>query len=133
MIFGASLEDFNVTSNTPREDRSKLGQSKHEESLVILNAEESLKMKPKGSRISYHELIYLYSLLKKGQQSLAKIAIDHCISIDTLFKVKKEFDLPAAKLMFEKPITDRNLTTSPKIQKLIFDYLHTTRIPWTIK
>ena len=41
---GASLEDFNVSSNTPREDRSKLGQSKQRESLVILNAEESLKM-----------------------------------------------------------------------------------------
>ena len=25
---GASLENFNVTSNTPREDRSKLGQNK---------------------------------------------------------------------------------------------------------
>ena len=63
---GASLEDFNVSSNTPREDRSKLGHCKQGESLVILNAEESLKMKPKGSRISYHERIYLYSLLKNG-------------------------------------------------------------------
>ena len=120
-----------MSFNTPREDRSKLGQSKQGESLVILNAEESLNMKPKGSRISYHERIYLYSLLKKGQQSLASIAIDHSISIGMLYKVKKEFDLPAAKLMIEKPITDRNLATSPKIQKLISDYLHTTRIPWT--
>ena len=126
---GASLENFYVTSNTPREDRSKFGQNKQGESLVILNAEESLKIKPKSPWISYHERIYLYSILKKGQQSLARIAIDHNISIGTLYKFKKEFDLPAAKLMLEKPITYRNLTTSPKIQKLIFDYLNKTRIP----
>ena len=35
---GASLEDFNMTSNTSREYRSKLGKGKQGESLVILNA-----------------------------------------------------------------------------------------------
>ena len=130
---GKELEDFNVASNAPREDRLESSQNRHKESWVILGAEDSLKIKPKGSRLSYHERIHLYSLMKKSQQSLSMIAFEQSVSTSTLYKIKKEFERPVSKLVFEKPISDRILITSTKIQKLIAGYLSITRIPWTTK
>ena len=56
---GASLDDFNVNSNASEGDNSWLSQSKQDHNSVILYAEDSLKMKVKGSRISYHERVHL--------------------------------------------------------------------------
>ena len=128
-----SLDDFNVGSSRPGEDWAGPNQRNQAELVVISKAEDSLQTKQKGSRISYPERVHLYRLILQNKQRMSQIAIDYNVSMSTLYTIKKEMDRPVTKLRLEKPITNRNMINSSKIQKVIKDYLQSTRIPLTTK
>ena len=126
------LRRFKVTTSQ-FEDESERMRTRILNSSIMTRAEDSLKTKNKGKRISYQERIYLYKLMRKGEKLMAEIALEYSISLGTLYNIKKEFDTQIHELKLEKPITSRNLVESSWIQNLIRNYLASTKIPWSSK
>ena len=127
------LDEFKVDSSASEEDGSEPKESWQRGSSIISCAEDSLKKKPKGGRVSFHERVYLYNQMKKGERSLAWIAFENNLSLGTLYNIRREFDSPIHKLPLRKPITNRNLVESSTIQNFVRNFLSTSKTPWTSK
>ena len=127
------LEKFKVSWTKSKEDYIIEHECEREQSLLFNSAEESLQQKKKGSRISFHERVHLYRIMKQNKKSKAWISIDYNISLGTLHNIVKEFETPIQRLHLERSITSRNLIESPKLREKIESYLLTNRTPWTAK
>ena len=119
---------------------SNSGEDEHEQvkiieriSSILPSAEDSLKIKQKGQRISYHERVHLYKQMKKGEWSLAEIAVGNNLSLGTLYNIRKELDAKINDFTLEKSTTRRNLVESSMIQKIVSTYLSKTKTPWSSK
>ena len=71
--------------------------------------------------------------MKKGEWSLAEIAAENNLSLDTLYNIRKELDAKINDFTLEKPTTRRNLVESSMIQKIVSTYLSKTKTPWSSK
>ena len=105
------LRRFKVNASQS-EDESERERTRIVNTSIMTRAEDSLKTKNKGKRISYQERIYLCKLMKKGEKLMAAIALEYSISLGTLYNIKKEFDTQIHEPKLEKPITSRNLVES---------------------
>ena len=103
------LEKFKVSWTKSKEDYIIEHECEREQSLLFNSAEESLQQKKKGSRISFHERLHLYRIMKQNKKSKAWISIDYNISLGTLHNIVKEFETPIQRLHLERSITSRNL------------------------
>ena len=119
---------------------SNSGEDEHEQvkiteriSSILPSAEDSLKIKQKGQRISYQKRVHLYKQMKKGEWSLAEIAVGNNLSLGTLYNIRKELDAKINDFTLEKPTTRRNLVESSMIQKIVSTYISKTKTPWSSK
>ena len=61
------LEKFKVSMSNSGEDEHEQVKIIERISSILPSAEDSLKIKQKGQRISYHERVHLYKQMKKGE------------------------------------------------------------------
>ena len=127
-----SWDDFKLDLAKSDNEEEKISKDKKKGVSILLSDEETLRKKQKGSRISYRERAYLYSLMKKDKKSKRSLAIEYCVSESTLYTIMNEFDNPANMKLFETGWS-RIIIKSPKIQSAIKDYLCITKTPWTSK
>ena len=120
---GMQLNEFKVSVDSSEIDASNELENRQKGNSIIPSAKESLKRKHKGQRISLHERIYLFKSIKRGDKSMAWIAIDNNLSLGTLYQIKKEFETPINKRLMKAPITSRNLINSSYLQSIIYNYL----------
>ena len=59
------LEKFRIVTSKSEEEEYENSKVLQNTNSILLSAEESLKRKWKGQRISYHERVYLYKQIKK--------------------------------------------------------------------
>ena len=127
------LEELKVGSDVSEENKSESKVSRQVKLPIVSCAEDSLQKKQKGCRVSYHERIYLFEQMVKGESSFAWIAYKYNLSLGTLYNIRREFEAPIPGLPLGKPITDRNLVESSVIQNLVRNFLCTFKTPWTSK
>ena len=127
------LEEFRIATSKSEEEEYENSKALQNTNSILLSAEESLKRKWKGQRISYHERVYLYKQMKASENSLTEIAMENNISMGTLHNIRKEFDTPIKESALVKSTTSRNLVESPKLQNIVRAYLSSTKVPWSSK
>ena len=103
------------------------------DTTIIPSAEKSLLSKPKGSRLSYYEKVYLFRVVMDNRRSMSQIACDYDLSLSTLYNIKRQMSHPSKRTSLDKPTTSRNIVRSPMIQKVVSNYLKTTRTQCTSK
>ena len=81
------LEEFRIAISKSEEEEYENSKALQNTNSILLSAEESLKRKWKGQRISYHERVYLYKQMKASENSLTEIAMENNISMGTLYKM----------------------------------------------
>ena len=92
------LEEFRIATSKSEEEEYENSKALQNTNLVLLSAEESLKRKWKGQRISYHERVYLYKQMKAIENLLTEIAMENNISMGTLYNIKKSLILQSKNL-----------------------------------
>ena len=127
------MEEFRIATSKSEEEEYENFKALQNTNSILLSAEESLKRKWKGQRISYHERVYLYKQMKASENSLIEIAMENNISMGTLYNISKEFDTPIKESALVKSTTSRNLVESPKLQNIVRAYLSSTKVPWSSK
>ena len=108
-------------------------ENKSKQYWIIPTAEQSLKTKPKGARIAYHERVYPFQEMMSNKGSMTQLAADSEVSLTTLYNIKKELGWPIHQTLLKRPIMSRSIAESPAIQNLVRSYLETIRTPWTAK
>ena len=129
---GEQLEKFKIFISNSEEDEKEQVNTDRESSQFyqVLKIRLRQSRKDKGSAITR---VHLYKQMKKGEWSMAEIAVGNNLSLETLYNIKKEFDIQTNRPTLEKATTRRNLVESSIIQNIVCTYLSKTKTPWSSK
>ena len=126
---GQALDSFKLDLHDSTEEGKNIRGKEKNEKPILLDEEESLRMKQKGARISCSKKVYLYTLMKKDKMNKRVLAYEYNLSLETLYSIMNEFDCSASPKYLDKSGWSRNIITSPKILSAIKDYLWISRTP----
>ena len=99
---GQALDSFKLDLHDSTDEGKNMRGKEKNERPILLDEEESIRMKQKGARISYSDKVYLYTLMKKDKINKRVLASEYNLSLETLYNIMNEFDCSAPQKHLDK-------------------------------